>query len=223
VIASSKDYKRIGEDDTGPNTGGMGAHSPSVVLSKEDGAQVLEQVMRPTIEGMADDGRTFSGVLYAGLMLTANGPKVLEYNVRFGDPEAQPLFVRLEDDLLPILVSGAAGSFDVQRLHFQPEATACVVLASAGYPGAPAKGGPIKGIDAARAREGVEVFHAGTKVDDGQLVASGGRVLNVCGSGPTLQEALKRAYRAAAEIRWDHKIFRSDIGRRVLPRQTRAG
>jgi phosphoribosylamine--glycine ligase len=223
TFASSKDYKRIGEDDTGPNTGGMGAHSPSVVLSKEEGTQILEQVMRPTVEGMANDNRPFSGVLYAGVMLTVDGPKVLEFNVRFGDPEAQPLFVRLEDDLLPILASGADGRFEVQRLHFRPEATACIVLASAGYPGAPAKGDPITGIDAARALDGVEVFHAGTKLDEGQLVASGGRVLNVCGSGPALQEALKRAYSGTAEIHWAHKIFRSDIGRRVLPRQTGAG
>lgn len=223
TFASSKDYKRIGEDDTGLNTGGMGAHSPSVVLSKEDAARVLDQVMRVTVEGMASEGRPFSGVLYAGLMLTADGPRVLEYNVRMGDPEAQPLLVRLEDDLLPVLASGAAGHFDSQRLQFRPEATACIVLASAGYPGTPAKGDSITGIDAATAFDGVEVFHAGTKLENGRLTASGGRVLNVCGSGPTLQEALKRAYQGASEIHWTNKIFRSDIGRRVLPRQMGSG
>lgn len=217
-LASSKDYKRIGEDDTGPNTGGMGAHSPSVVLTKEEGARVLEEVMRPTLSGMIRDDRPFSGILYAGLMLTADGPQVLEYNVRLGDPEAQPLLMRLEDDLLPVLAAGAAGRFETQRLHFRNEATACIVLASRGYPGTPAKGDPITGIEAAAAMESVEVFHAGTKLENGRLIASGGRVLNVCGSGANLQEALKRAYAAAAQIRWSNKIFRPDIGRRVIRR-----
>ena len=200
TFASSKDYKRIGEGDAGPNTGGMGAHSPSVVLSKEEGAEILEMVMRPTIEGMARDGRPFSGVLYAGVMLTTNGPKVLEFNVRFGDPEAQPLFMRLDDDLLPVLRAGAAGRFEAQRLHFRPEAATCVVLASAGYPASPAKGDPITGIDVARQHEHVEIFHAGTKVDDGQLVSAGGRVLNVCATGITLSEALRSAYGAIGDI-----------------------
>jgi len=215
-LASSKDYKRIGEGDTGLNTGGMGAHSPSVVLSKEEGSQVLAQILQPTIRGMSTDGRPLSGVLYAGLMLTPEGPRVLEYNVRLGDPEAQPLLVRLEDDLLPVLASGAAGRFKAQRLHFRPEATACIVLASAGYPSAPVKGEAITGIDTAASLDGVNVFHAGTRLVDGELVASGGRVLDVCGTGPTLQEALKRAYQGVAEIHWASKIFRRDIGRRVL-------
>ena len=217
-FATSKDYKRIGEDDSGPNTGGMGAHSPSGVLSTEDAATVLESVMRPTIAGMAAEGRPFVGVLYAGLMLTDDGPKVLEFNVRFGDPEAQPLFMRLEDDLLPVLASGAAGKFDVSRLHFRKAATACVVLASSGYPGDPVKGERITGIKAARELEGAEVFHAGTALKEGKLVASGGRVLNVCATGPHLKDALKLAYEAAARIQWPSKVLRRDIGRRVLTR-----
>ncbi len=217
-FATSKDYKRIGEDDSGPNTGGMGAHSPSGVLSTEDAATVLESVMRPTIAGMAAEGRPFVGVLYAGLMLTDDGPKVLEFNVRFGDPEAQPLFMRLEDDLLPVLASGAAGKFDVSRLHFRKAATACVVLASSGYPGDPVKGDRITGIKAARELEGAEVFHAGTALKEGKLVASGGRVLNVCATGPHLKDALKLAYEAAARIQWPSKVLRRDIGRRVLTR-----
>jgi len=218
-FATSKDYKRIGENDTGPNTGGMGAHSPSGVVSAENASSVVETVMRPTIAGMAAEGRPFVGVLYAGLMLTDDGPKVLEYNVRFGDPEAQPLFLRLEDDLLPVLASGASGRFEVSRLHFRKAAASCVVLASAGYPGDPVKGEPITGIAKARELEGVEVFHAGTAVKDGKLVASGGRVLNVCASGPRLQDALKLTYEAAGKIQWPSKVLRRDIGRRVLTRE----
>jgi phosphoribosylamine--glycine ligase len=218
-FATSKDYKRIGEDDTGPNTGGMGAHSPSGVLTAEEASIVLDRVLRPTIAGMAAEGRPFVGVLYAGLMLTDGGPKVLEYNVRFGDPEAQPLLLRLEDDLLPVLVSGARGRFDTSRLHFRKAATSCVVLASAGYPGEAVKGEPVTGIAAARELDGVEIFHAGTALKDGQLVSSGGRVLNVCGSGSSLQEALKLTYEAAARIRWPSKVLRRDIGKRVLTRE----
>lgn len=223
TFASSKDYKRIGEDDSGPNTGGMGAHSPAGILSAELGSTILEEVMRPTISGMAAENRPFAGVLYAGLMLCGDGPKVLEYNVRFGDPEAQPLLLRLEDDLLPVLASGANGRFDTKRLRFRQEASACVVLASAGYPGDPTKGDPITGIDKAKAREAVEVFHAGTKKVDGRLVSSGGRVLNVCASGTRLAEALKRAYEAAGDIHWANKILRRDIGRRVVARTAKSG
>ncbi|MEE8277541.1 MAG: phosphoribosylamine--glycine ligase, partial [Thermoanaerobaculia bacterium] len=215
-LASSKDYKRIGEDDEGPNTGGMGAHSPAGVLSAEQAAEILQRVLRPTIAGMAAENRHFVGVLYAGLMMTDEGPKVLEFNVRLGDPEAQPLLLRLEDDLLPVLASGAAGRFDTQRLQFRKEAAACVVLASRGYPGEPVKGEAITGLTAGRQHEGVEVFHAGTALRDGQLVSSAGRVLNVCATGADLRDALKRAYGAAAEIDWPNKVLRRDIGRRVL-------
>ncbi len=215
-LASSKDYKRIGEGDEGPNTGGMGAHSPAGVLSAEQAAEILQRVLRPTIAGMAAENRHFVGVLYAGLMMTDEGPKVLEFNVRLGDPEAQPLLLRLEDDLLPVLASGAAGRFDTQRLQFRKEAAACVVLASRGYPGEPVKGEAITGLTAGRQHEGVEVFHAGTALRDGQLVSSAGRVLNVCATGADLRDALKRAYGAAAEIDWPNKVLRRDIGRRVL-------
>lgn len=219
-LATSKDYKRIGEDDTGPNTGGMGAHSPAGVLTSELGAEVLDKVIHATIHGMEADNRPFVGVLYAGLMLTNDGPKVLEYNVRLGDPEAQPLLLRLEDDLLPVLASGAAGKFEVKRLNFLKETSVCVVLAAAGYPGDPVKGDPIAGIADADSREGVTVFQAGTKMVDGRLVSAGGRVLNVCATGPTLQEALKRAYAAVGDIRWTNKVCRHDIGRRVMARMS---
>ena len=218
TFASSKDYKRIGEDDTGPNTGGMGAHSPAVVLTSEQGAMVLERIMHPTIKGMEAEERPFVGVLYAGLMLTANGPQVLEYNVRFGDPEAQPLMLRLADDLLPALASGAAGRFKMGRLEFRKEAAVCVVLAAAGYPSDPVKGDRIGDLADADRHEAVKVFHAGTKMKDGQLVSAGGRVLNVCATGPSLQEALKRAYDAAGDIRWANKVLRHDIGRRIVSR-----
>jgi phosphoribosylamine--glycine ligase len=221
-LATSKDYKRLGEGDTGPNTGGMGAHSPSGVLSSEASAEIMETEMRPAIAGMAQENRRAAGVLYAGLMITARGPRVLEFNVRFGDPEAQALLMRLEDDLLPVLASGAAGAFAARRLRFRKEAAACVVLASRGYPEQPVRGEEIHGLERAAAIPGVEVFHAGTAEQDGRVLAVGGRVLNVCATAPQLVGALKRAYAAAAEIEWPGKVMRRDVGRRVLER-ARAG
>ncbi|MEM7048677.1 MAG: phosphoribosylamine--glycine ligase [Acidobacteriota bacterium] len=215
-FATSKDYKRIGENDTGPNTGGMGCHSPSEVLDAETAGKVLEQVMRPTVAGMAAEGRRYTGFLYAGLILTTAGPKVLEFNARLGDPEAQVLLMRMEDDLLPLLASGAQGQFSSRRLGFRKEAAACIVLASAGYPDSPAKGDPIHGLDKAREIPGVEVFHAGTASAEDGVVTAGGRVLNVCASAYGLVEALRRAYAASREIDWPNKVLRRDIGRRVL-------
>ncbi|HEX7182887.1 MAG TPA: phosphoribosylamine--glycine ligase [Thermoanaerobaculia bacterium] len=215
-LATAKDYKRIGDGDTGPNTGGMGSHSPSGVLSAEVAAGIVETVLHPTVAGMAEEGRPFSGVLYAGLILTPDGPRVLEYNARFGDPEAQVLLMRMEDDLLPILASGAAGAFDVRRLSFRKEVAACLVLASPGYPGRPVQGEVIRGLERAAALPNVEIFHAGTAVSGGELVSAGGRVLSVCALDADLLGALKRAYTAVAEIDWPAKAFRRDIGRRVL-------
>lgn len=224
-LAAAKDYKRIGEGETGPNTGGMGSHSPAGVMSSETAAAVLEGVLRPAVAGLAAEGRPFVGVLYAGLMLTEAGPQVLEFNARFGDPEAQVLLMRLEDDLLPVLASGAAGAFDVKRLHFRHEAAACVVLASPGYPGLPTLGEPIRGLERAAALPGIEVFHAGTargsRASD-PLVSAGGRVLDVCATAPDLREALRRAYAAVAEIDWPGKVFRRDIGRRVVDQSAAA-
>ena len=221
--ATSKDYKRIGEGDTGPNTGGMGAHSPSGVLSSEASAEIMETVMRPAIAGMAAEERRLVGVLYAGLMVTPEGPRVLEFNVRFGDPEAQVLLLRLEDDLLPVLASGAAGAFTTRRLRFRKEVGVCVVLASRDYPGTPVKGEEIQGLDLAAAVPGVEIFHAGTVEEDGRVLTDGGRVLNVCATGRDLVAALRRAYAAAGEIDWPHRVLRRDIGRRVLERARTAG
>lgn len=216
-LALAKDYKRIGDGDTGPNTGGMGSHSPGGLPSGEAAAEIVETVMRATIAGMAEEGRPFVGVLYAGLMLTAGGPKVLEFNARFGDPEAQVLLLRLEDDLLPVLAAAAAGDLGpVRRLRFRKEAAACVVLASRGYPGRPVSGEVISGLERA-AELGAEVFHAGTQRGPrGELLTAGGRVLSVCALGPDLLEALKRTYAAVAEIHWPGRVFRRDIGRRVL-------
>ena len=217
-MATCKDYKRLGDDDTGPNTGGMGAHSPSGVLRPGAVAGILERVMQPVVDGMAAENRPFTGVLYAGLMMTADGPKVLEFNVRLGDPEAQPILMRLEDDLLQVLASGAQGRFDRARLQFRKATAACIVLASDGYPEKPTKGERIAGVEAAERHEGVVIFHAATKTVDGHLVAAGGRVLDVCASGPNLREALKRAYRAAGVVQWPSKIARRDIGRRIVER-----
>ncbi|HEX5761442.1 MAG TPA: phosphoribosylamine--glycine ligase [Thermoanaerobaculia bacterium] len=218
-LATAKDYKRIGEGDSGPNTGGMGCHSPSGLLSAETAAEVMETVLRPTVAGLAAEARPFVGVLYAGLMLTAEGPRVLEFNARFGDPEAQAILLRLEDDLLPVLAAGAAGRFELPRLRFRPEVAACVVLASPGYPGKPATGEPIAGLERAAALPGVEVFHAGTALaEDGALVSAGGRVLDVCALGADLVEALHRAYAAVQQVDWPGKVFRRDIGRRVVDR-----
>ena len=217
-LATARDYKRIGDGDTGPNTGGMGAHSPSGGLSAEAGAAVVETILRPAVAGLAAEGRPFVGVLYAGLMLTPEGPRVLEFNARFGDPEAQVILLRLEDDLLPILAAGAAGRFEARRLAFRREVAACVVLASPGYPGRPVQGEPIRGLDRAAALPGVEIFHAGTALADDELVSAGGRVLSVCAVAPDLAGALKKAYAAAAEIDWPGKVYRHDVGRRLLDR-----
>jgi len=216
-LATSKDYKRLQDFDEGPNTGGMGAHSPSGVLSSKAITEVFDRVVRPAVAGLAEEDRPYVGILYAGMMMTADGPRVLEFNVRLGDPEAQPLLMRLESDLLPVLASGAAGRFDVQRLQFKKEAAACIVLASRGYPQKPVRGELVTGIDEAVRRDGVEIFHAGTGRDkQGRLVSAGGRVLNVCATGPQLRDALKLAYLAAGQIQWPSKVMRRDVGRRIL-------
>ncbi len=215
-LATSKDYKRIGDDDTGPNTGGMGAHSPAGIVTREQVKAIMTDVMERTVAGMAADGTPFSGVLYAGLMMTPDGPRVLEFNVRLGDPEAQALLLRLEEDPVDLFAAGADGDFGRSTLAFRPGASACLVLANRGYPGRAASGDPIEGIEEAREHEGVVVFHAGAGRRDGQVIAAGGRVLNVCAVGGDLSQALARAYGAAARIHWPARAMRSDIGRRVL-------
>jgi len=215
-LATAKDYKRIGDGDTGPNTGGMGSHSPAGVLSAETAAAAFESILHHTVACLATEGRPFIGVLYAGLILTPEGPRVLEFNARFGDPEAQAILLRLNDDLLPVLAAGAAGNFGTRRLSFRKEAAACIVLASPGYPLRPVQGEVIRGLDRAAVLPGIEIFHAGTALAGEELVSAGGRVLSVCALDADLVGALRRAYAAVAEIDWPTKVYRHDVGRRVL-------
>jgi phosphoribosylamine--glycine ligase len=215
-LATSKDYKRIGDDDSGPNTGGMGAHSPSGLVGPELAREILERVMVPTVAAMATEGTPLVGFLYAGLMLTEKGPQVLEFNVRLGDPEAQVLLLRLDEDLARLLLRGAQGDFGVRRLSFRREAAACLVLAAAGYPETPVRGDVIEGLERAVDREGAVLFHGATRRDGERIVVDGGRVLNVCATGPDLRVALRRCYEAAREIEWPGMQMRGDVGRRVL-------
>jgi phosphoribosylamine--glycine ligase len=215
-VATSHDYKRAHENDEGPNTGGMGAHSPALVIPPGTSRLILETVVRPAIAGMAAEGREYRGVLYAGLMMTSDGPKVLEFNCRLGDPETQATFLRLDDNFAEIARDAAEGALEVSNLNWRKEAVACVVLAAEGYPGSSRKGDEIKGIDEAMALSGVTVYHAGTRLEDDRLTTSGGRVLSVCGRGPTLSDALEAAYGGVSKISFDGMWYRSDIGRDTL-------
>ena len=218
VLASAQDHKRVGEGDTGPNTGGMGAYSPAPVLTDELEEQAMKEIVLPTVAAMADAGTPFSGVLYAGLMLTAAGPKLIEYNVRFGDPECEAIMPRITGDFAALLHAIATGD-EFASPSQSSQASMTVILAARGYPGTPAKGAPIAGIEHAEAIEGVTVFHAGTAMADGRLVAAGGRVLAVTALGPNLAEAHDRAYRAIDRIEFADGFCRSDIGWRELERQ----
>jgi phosphoribosylamine--glycine ligase len=218
-MPSSQDHKAIGEGDTGPNTGGMGAYSPAPVVTPEVAQKAMEQVIRPMILGMAAEGHPFKGILYAGLMIDQRGELgVLEFNVRFGDPEAQPLLVRLESDLADILLKLAQGKLDQAEVKWSERPSVCVVLASGGYPGDYATGKPIKGLEDAALCNDVTVFHAGTKLAGGELVTAGGRVLGVTALGATVAEAIERAYEAADLISWEGMYLRRDIGHRALAR-----
>jgi phosphoribosylamine--glycine ligase len=210
----ARDHKRVGEGDTGPNTGGMGAVTAPSVLDDETLRRAVSEVVEPTLAGARADRLDFRGVLFVGLMLTPAGPRVLEYNVRFGDPEAQAILVRLRTDLSAIFDAVARDSLGDLRVEWSEEASACVVLAARGYPESPETGAPIGGLPEASRLEGVQVFHAGTKrADDGSLVTAGGRVLGVTSTGATLERALARCYDAAARIRWDGLHYRRDIGK----------
>jgi phosphoribosylamine--glycine ligase len=216
-LATAQDHKRVGDGDTGPNTGGMGAYSPAPAMTPDMIARTMDEIVRPTLRAMAARGTPFRGVLYAGLMLTAGGPQLIEYNVRFGDPETQVLMMRLESDLLPLLAASAAGTLaEHPAPRWSEGAALTVVMASEGYPGAYAKGGMIRGIERADALEGVKVFHAGTAIRMGSLVANGGRVLNVTAAGPTIAAAQRRAYEAVDLIDWPDGFVRRDIGWRAI-------
>jgi phosphoribosylamine--glycine ligase len=214
-LAPAKDYKKAFDGDTGPNTGGMGAHSPAVVLGGETAAEIMKSVIIPTIQGMAAEGRPYTGVLYAGLMLTANGPKVLEYNCRFGDPETQVQMLRLEDDLADVCLRVARGNLgDMKALNWKKEAAACVVIAVDGYPDDHPKGQEVEfdPID----DEAVVVFHAGVVKKGGKFVNQAGRVVSVCARAASLSEALAKAYQAAPKVRFEGARYRRDIGYRAL-------
>jgi phosphoribosylamine--glycine ligase len=218
ALATAQDHKRVGDGDTGPNTGGMGAYSPAPVLTAELEARAMAEIIRPTVEAMANAGTPFSGVLYAGLMLTAEGPKLIEYNARFGDPECEAIMPRIEGDFAALLLAVASGEpFSAPQLS--DDTTMTVIIAAKGYPGQPEKGARISTVEAAEDIEGVTVFHAGTAIADGHLVASGGRVLAVTALGRSLAEARDRAYRAIDRIEFVDGFSRSDIGWRELERQ----
>ena len=214
LMPPARDHKRVGEGDAGPNTGGMGAITSPQVLDTETHARAVREVVEPTLRGLQADRLDFRGVIFVGLMLTPDGPRVLEYNVRFGDPEAQAILVRLESDLSEIFDSVAHGRLGSARVRFSADASACVVLAARGYPERPETGAEISGLDEAAGDPRVEIFHAGTKRDAaGRWLAAGGRVLGVTSTGATLDEALARCYGAASRISWDGMHYRRDIGR----------
>jgi phosphoribosylamine---glycine ligase len=219
-IGTAQDHKRIFDDDRGPNTGGMGAFAPSPLVDAALEARIMETVIEPVIHGMADEGQPFRGFLYAGLMLTADGPKVIEFNVRLGDPEAQVLLPLVEEPLLPVLVGAAAGSLSQSAIRVAPDRVAGVVLASRGYPESSESDRAIEGIDRAEAIEGVSVYHAGTAIRDGRLVTAGGRVLTVVGRGKEYAEAVARAYAGVVNISFDGMQYRRDIGRKALAHGT---
>jgi phosphoribosylamine--glycine ligase len=218
-LASAQDHKRVLDGDKGPNTGGMGAYSPAPVMTAAMEKRVMDEIVLPTIRAMKAMGCPFKGILYPGLMITAEGPKLIEYNTRFGDPECQVLMLRLTSDLLPGLMAARDGQLKNFDLRWSKDAALCVVMATQGYPGDYAKGSRIEGLADAAAVDGVEIFHAGTKSDGTHILANGGRVLNVCASAPRVREAQARAYAAIDRIRWPEGFCRRDIGWRAVERE----
>lgn len=217
-LVGAQDHKRVGDGDTGLNTGGMGAYSPAPIMDEAMTQKVMDTIIRPTVAAMKDRGAPFKGVLYAGLMISGGAPKLIEYNVRFGDPECQVLMVRLQSDLLPALMACHDGTLDTVELSWSDESAMTVVMATEGYPGAYQKGSEIRGLDAAGSDQNVTIFHAGTKKSGTKLTASGGRVLNVTALGATIGEARARAYEAIGKVDWPEGFNRSDIGWRALKR-----
>lgn len=214
-MVSAQDHKRIFDGDKGPNTGGMGAYSPAPVYTEELSKLVNETIIAPTIAAMAAEGAPFTGILYTGLMLTEKGPRVLEYNVRFGDPETQPIMVRMKSDIVDLFQACLDGTLDQATLEWYDEAAVCVIMASGGYPASSEKGVPIHGLDTI-AEEDAIVFHSGTALKDGQIVTNGGRVLGVTAKDTTIKGAIDKAYAAVEKITFDHMQFRRDIGARAL-------
>lgn len=215
-LATAQDYKRVGDGDVGPNTGGMGAVSPSPVLTPAAEGAVMERIVLPAVAAMQREGRVFKGVLYAGLMLTDDGPMLLEFNARFGDPECQVLMMRLMSDPLPALIAAHDGVLKSIDLRWRADSALCIVMAANGYPDEPQRGGEIRGLDAAAADPNIKIFHAATRRDDRRLIADGGRVLGVTALGGNLAEARDRAYAAADRIDWPEGFYRRDIGLRTI-------
>jgi len=218
-LAAAQDHKTVFDGDRGPNTGGMGAYSPAPVLDARMHDRVLEEIVRPTLEAMRKEGAPYQGVLYVGLMIGSSGPRVVEFNCRFGDPECQVILPRLGDDLLPLLEACAKGTGLPARVAWRAETSVCVVMASGGYPGAYATGRAIRGLDEAGRLPGVTVFHAGTALRDGAVVTAGGRVLGVQALGPDVPDAIARAYAAVGRIAFEGAHYRTDIGARAVARR----
>lgn len=217
-LASAQDHKAVFDGDRGPNTGGMGAYSPAPVVTLTIHDKAMAEVMQPTVDGMALEGRPYRGVLYGGLMIDSSEIKTLEFNARFGDPECQPLLMRMKSDIVPVLMAVADGDLSGMEIEWHDKAAVCVVMASQGYPGDYRKGDEIFGLEAAGQIEDLVVFHAGTAARDGKIVTSGGRVLGVTALGDTVQEAIDRAYRGVEAISWQGVHYRKDIGRKALGR-----
>ena len=223
MFGTAQDHKRVGDGDTGPNTGGMGAYSPAPVMDDEMTDRAMREIVEPTVRAMAAEGMPYQGVLYAGLMITSDGPKLIEYNCRFGDPECQVLMLRLKDDLVTLMLAACDGTLDKVSVRWLDDAALCVVLAAKGYPGSVEKGSQIKGLDKASDADSVEIFHAGTKAVEKMIQANGGRVLNVCALGSTVTEARQHAYEAVAKVDWPEGFCRSDIGWRAVEREGAKG
>jgi phosphoribosylamine--glycine ligase len=218
-LAPAQDHKRLGEGDTGPNTGGMGVYSTDAMVDGAMREWILHHIAQPTVDGMAAEDTPFTGVLYCGLMMTARGPMVLEYNARFGDPETQAILVRLESDLLEAIEACVEERLSEMEFRWKPGASACVIAASEGYPGSYTTGCRITGLEEAAQVPGVEVFHAGTSLVDGQFLTNGGRVLAVTAIGDSLEDALQRAYEGIGKIAFDGMYYRRDIGHRALKKR----
>lgn len=219
-FATSQDHKRVGNGDTGPNTGGMGAYSPAPVVTPEIHNRIMQEVIMPTVEGMASEGNPYSGFLYAGVMVMADGtPKVIEYNCRFGDPETQPIMLRLQSDLVDLCLKATAGDLDKASIQFDPRAAVGVVLAAGGYPASYNKGDVIEGLDKASESDG-KVFHAGTKLVDGQVTTNGGRVLCATAMGDNVTQAQQNAYAITKQISWQGVFYRTDIAYRAIDRES---
>ncbi|MBF0427363.1 MAG: phosphoribosylamine--glycine ligase [Magnetococcales bacterium] len=218
-LAGAQDHKAIWDGDTGPNTGGMGAYSPAPALTESLTQQAIDQILLPTVRAMAMEGTPYRGILYAGLMIDNGAIQVLEYNVRFGDPECQPLLMRMQSDIVPFLLACASGSLEGMTIQWDPRAALCVVLAAQGYPGSYPKGDPINGLDQGSPLIDVQIFHAGTRLEQNQVVTAGGRVLGVTALGHGVAEAQRRAYEAVARISWNGIQFRRDIGYRAIDRE----